>query len=151
MRSLPLWEESLSFKGPDWLLRNPEVHYRPYISPPFNPILSKIFSVSRVTTQHPQIHFNIVLQSTPQSPWRSLSLMTSYYKKNFYGDRNRFEVIYIGGEGWLGFPDLWSGQKHWWNWYLSPVVNFGEVWRTQLAKSTLLTSTLVPLGSFQIF
>ena len=30
-------------------------------------------------------------------------------------------------------------------------VNFGEVRRAQLAKSTLLTSTLVPLGSFQIF
>ena len=33
---------------------------------------------------------------------------------------------------------------------LTPVVNFGEVRRAQLAKSTLLTSTLVPLGSFQI-
>ena len=31
------------------------------------------------------------------------------------------------------------------------VVNFGEVQRTQLAKSTLLTCTLVPLGSLQIF
>ena len=30
-------------------------------------------------------------------------------------------------------------------------VNFDEVLRAQLAKSTLLTSTLVPLGSFQIF
>ena len=30
-----------------------------------------------------------------------------------------------GGEGWLGFADLWSGQKPWWNWYLTPVVNFG--------------------------
>ena len=30
------------------------------------------------------------------------------------------------------------------------VVNFGEVWRSQLAKSTLLTSTLVPLGPFKI-
>ena len=30
------------------------------------------------------------------------------------------------------------------------VVNFGEVRRAQLAKFTLLTSTLVPLGSFQI-
>ena len=28
------------------------------------------------------------------------------------------------GEGWLGFPDLWSGQKLWWNWYLIPVANF---------------------------
>ena len=32
-----------------------------------------------------------------------------------------------------------------------PVVNFGEIRRAQLAKSTVLTSTLVPLGSFQIF
>ena len=35
--------------------------------------------------------------------------------------------------------------------YLIPVVNFGEVRRAQLAKSTLLTSSLVPMGSFQIF
>ena len=32
----------------------------------------------------------------------------------------------------------------------NPVVNFGEVRRAELAKSTLFTSTLVPLGSFQI-
>ena len=30
------------------------------------------------------------------------------------------------------------------------MVNFGEVQRAQLAKSTLLTSTLVPLGSFEV-
>ena len=30
------------------------------------------------------------------------------------------------------------------------MINFGEVQRAQLAKSTLLTSTLVPLASFQI-
>ena len=29
-------------------------------------------------------------------------------------------------------------------------MNFGEVRRAQLAKSTLLTSTLVPLGSFKV-
>ena len=29
-------------------------------------------------------------------------------------------------------------------------MNFGEQWRAQLAKSTLLTSTLGPLGSFKI-
>ena len=33
----------------------------------------------------------------------------------------------------------------------NPVVNFGEVRKTQLAKSTLLTSTLGSLESFQIF
>ena len=33
----------------------------------------------------------------------------------------------------------------------NPCGKFREVWSTQLVKSTLLTSTLVPLGSFQIF
>ena len=36
-------------------------------------------------------------------------------------------------------------------WYLTPVMNFGEVRRAQLAKSTLLTSALVPLESLQSF
>ena len=55
------------------------------------------------------------------------------------------------GEVWLVYSDLWSGQKPWWNWYLTPVVNFSEVRRAQLAKSTVRTSTLVPLEYFQIF
>ena len=46
--------------------------------------------------------------------------------------------------------DLRSGQKPCWNRYLTPVINFGEVQRAQLAKSTLLSSALVPLGSSQI-
>ena len=54
---------------------------------------------------------------------------------------------YILGEGWLGFPDLCSGQKPWWNRYFTPVLNFSEVRRVQLTKSTLLTYTLVLLGS----
>ena len=33
---------------------------------------------------------------------------------------------------------------------LTSVANFGEIRRTQLAKSTLLTSSLVPLGSLKI-
>ena len=48
------------------------------------------------------------------------------------------------------FLDLWSGQKPWWNWYLTPLVNFGKVRRAQLAKSTLFTSTLRPLESFKV-
>ena len=52
-------------------------------------------------------------------------------------------------EGWLGFPDLWSGQKSWWDWYLTPMVNFGKIRRAQLAKSTLLTST--QLGPWDLF
>ena len=63
-----------------------------------------------------------------------------------------YYVLYVcGGEGWLGFPDLWSGQKPWWNWYLTPVVNFGEVRRAQLTKSILLTSSLVPWDIFRSF
>ena len=45
---------------------------------------------------------------------------------------------------------LWCKiQKPWWNWYLTPVLNFGEVRRVQLAKSTHLH--VGALGSFQIF
>ena len=40
--------------------------------------------------------------------------------------------IILWGEVWLGFPDLWSGQKLWLNWYW-PVVNCCEVRKTQLA------------------
>ena len=54
-----------------------------------------------------------------------------------------------GGEGWLGFPDLWSGQKPWWNWYLISFANFGEVTRVQLAKSTLLIPTWCPWDLFR--
>ena len=61
------------------------------------------------------------------------------------------KLLHYTDEGWLGFPDLWSGQKPWWNWYLTPVVNFGQVRWAQLVKSALLISSLVPLGSFQIF
>ena len=32
----------------------------------------------------------------------------------------------------LGFPDLSSGQKPWWYWYLTPVMNFDEVWRPHM-------------------
>ena len=60
-------------------------------------------------------------------------------------------LLLLRGERWLGFPDLWSSQKPWWNWYLTPVVNFGEVRRAQLAKSTLLTSTWCPWDLFRSF
>ena len=36
--------------------------------------------------------------------------------------------------GDLGFPDLWSYQKPWWNWYFTPVENYGEVLRAQFSQ-----------------
>ena len=47
---------------------------------------------------------------------------------------NFLTLCIYGGKGWLGFLDLWFGQKPWWNWYLTPVMNFGDVWRAQLAQ-----------------
>ena len=64
--------------------------------------------------------------------------------------QNNTAYFASGGDGWLEFPDIWSGRKPWWNWYLILEVNFGEVRRTQLAKSTILASTLEPLGSFKV-
>ena len=62
------WGEWIWLTGPsglrrnsltNWLSRNPEVHYRPYISPPSVPIFSKSYLIPRITTHLPQIHFNI--------------------------------------------------------------------------------------------
>ena len=62
-----------------WLLRNPEVHYRPYISPPLVPIFSKSYPVTRITTRLPQVHFNIILPSTSWLPFlQVLALKTLY-------------------------------------------------------------------------
>ena len=57
----------------------------------------------------------------------------------------------IWGQRVIGITGSLIWSKPWWNWYLTPAVNFGKVRRAQLAKSTLHTSSLVPLGSFQIF
>ena len=66
-----------------------------------------------------------------------------YLRRPWYSAKIHFFVTKVnqGVEGWLGFPDPWCGRKPRWNWYLTPVVNFGEVRSVQLAKSTLLTSS----------
>ena len=78
---------------------------------------------------------------------------TNHQAQLYKIDIINFFKFYIdnGGESWLASPDLWSGQKPWWNWCLTPVANFGQVRRAQLAKSTLLTPSLVSLESFKIF
>ena len=60
--------------------------------------------------------------------------------------------IYIyRGEGWLWFPEIWSGQTQiLMELIFNPSGEFCEVRRTQLTKATLFTFTLVPLGSFQL-
>ena len=54
----------------NWLLRNPEVHCRPYIRLSSIPILSKIYPVSTKTTYLLQIHFNIT------SPLQSVKILS---------------------------------------------------------------------------
>ena len=71
----------------------------------------------------------------------------------------QFSNFYYASDIWLGGGRRLIGISGSLSWSttlmelmfsLTPVANFGEVRRAQLAKSTLLTS-LVPLGSFQIF
>ena len=93
------------------------------------------------------IHQFLVLFQLAFLQKKKKSLILGHYRNN---EGILIPYIIKGGEGWLGFLDLWSGQKPWWNWYLTPVVNFCEVRRAQLAKSTLITS-MGPLGSFEIF
>ena len=52
----------------NWLLRNPEVYYHPYINLILDPILSNIYPISSITIHLPQIHFNIILPSTSWPP-----------------------------------------------------------------------------------
>ena len=49
-------------------------------------------------------------------------------------------IIKYWGKGWWDFRISDMVKTPEWNWYLTPVVNFGEVRRPQLSKSTLLTS-----------
>ena len=67
--------------------------------------------------------------------------------------RNASLVLYHGATS-LGKIEI-SGSLIWskilMGLILIHVVNFGEVHRVQLPKSTLLTFSLVPLGSFQNF
>ena len=99
-------------------------------------------------------------------PPRNSHVMTETRTRDPSGGRQQFNLLRHGtaekiiklwnqygngGEEWLRSPDLWSGRKPWWNCHLTPMANFGEVRRAQLAKSTLLTSSLVPLGTLQIF
>ena len=62
------------FYAHNWLLRNPQVHYRSYINPQLVAILSKIYPVSSITTHLPQIHFNINLPSAYRPSETSLPL-----------------------------------------------------------------------------
>ena len=82
-----------------------------------------------------------------------LSLFLSFFPlfRSFFVWKHSTIFVIVILRLWLGFPDLRSGQKPWWTWCLTSVANFDEIRRSQLAKSTLLTSSLVPLGSFQIF
>ena len=61
----------------------------------------------------------------------------------------KYLLYYIGAKGDRDFwiSDLVKNPGG----TLTTMVNFGEVRRAQLAKSTLFASTLVPLGSLQIF
>ena len=110
--------------------------------------------ISTILTYHPSLWWRVRSDQQAPLPVTDLDEGVSFH---FIFEpkisRTPFKMYYIllGGEGWLGFPDLWSGQKPWWNWCLIPVANFGELRRAQLAKSTHLTSSLVLLGSFQIF
>ena len=74
--------------------------------------------------------------------WREKKKEREREKKEIDYNNRGWRVI-----NWLGFPDHWSGQKPWWNRYLT-LWWISEVQRAQLAKFTLLTSTVVPLGSF---
>ena len=71
----------------------------------------------------------------------------AYYKFTIYYFNNTIRR----GKRVIGISRSLIWSKTMMELILTTVVNFGEIRKPQLAKSTLLTSKLVPLGSFQIF
>ena len=77
----------------------------------------------------------------------------AYHPYHFVGEVLLHPVysLYIRGRRLIGISGSLIWSKTLMELMFNPVMNFAEVRRAQLAKSTLLTSSLVPLGSFQIF
>ena len=80
-----------------------------------------------------------------------LELYLFFQKKTLYLYVCIYIYIYIWGRRVIGISKSLIWSKTLMALIFNTLVNFGEVWRAQLAKSTLLTSMLVPLGCFQIF
>ena len=62
------YTQSLTNSLTNWHSRNQEVHYRSFISSPLISIFGKIYLISRITINLPQIHFNIILPSMSRIP-----------------------------------------------------------------------------------
>ena len=98
---------------------------------------------SRTQTQHTR-------HRQPSSGWRQkCSGLHLHFRLAFWKSGPKPPLTTNCGPNFRRW--LASRVKNWWNWYLTPMVNFDEVRRAQLAKSTHLTSSLLPLWSFQIF
>ena len=72
----PSWEANCFAASQEipHISRNPKVHYRTHKRPPPVPILGQPSPVHIPTSQHLEIHPNIIHTSTPRSPHWSLSL-----------------------------------------------------------------------------
>ena len=92
------------------------------------------------------VHF---LHSEIQAPNQANQLRIIYRSWKFRLSFLKAFVV-LWGQRVIGISGALIWSKPWWNWYLTPAVNFGEARRAQLAKSILLTSTLLPLGSFKV-
>ena len=94
---------------------------------------------------------------------RTINIYVTYksctnFRKNIFDKKKVINFVQLdlrfdplcGGRRVIGISGslIWSKPR--WNWFLTPVMNFGEVRRVQLAKYTHPTSKLVPLGSFMV-
>ena len=70
-------------------------------------------------------------------------------RKNCWNSIKFFLRLHVINKLLYGCYVIWSGQIPWWNWYLTPVVNFDEARRAHLAKYTLPPPRRCPWDLFR--
>ena len=77
-----------------------------------------------------------------------ISIVTEWlFLKEYLIYQYHYYAIGIGGKRWLGFPELWSGQKPKWNWY-NPC---GEFWWSPEDPVSQIHSPHLHIGAPGIF
>ena len=99
----------------------------------------------------PQFAVEDLFSSKLQPRFLSLQWRTCAWAEHSDDDDDDDILHYNMGRRAIGISGSLNWSKTLMELIFNPFVNFGDVHSAQIAKSTLLASKMVPMGSFQIF